>query len=224
MENVTFDKFTKFSDEVLFVDPITSKITVECPKLDQYQYVNTRFKIIADIWLCGPIQKDSEGNKFPGAYPAGFLNNWKTGFVNYIPSNAKILHVCAGRVPKSEGMTLDIDPKYDPDYLCNAETMRYGSFEEGQKEVPSDYFDWELADPPYNEEASQKYYNKPLVNKSKMIKQMIRTTKVGGFIAILDQTMPQGPPRNVKCVARIGVTSVPNLDMRIFTVFRKISN
>jgi len=192
-------------------------------KLDQYQYVNTRFKIIADTWLCGPPSKDHNGEKFDGSYPAGFLTNWKTAFANYIPTNPKILHVCAGRVPKSEGMTLDIDPKYNPDYLCNAETMRYGSLMEGEKTVPSDTFDWALADPPYNDEAAEKYYSKKLLKKSLMIRQMIRVVKVGGFIGILDQTMPQGPPRNVKCVARIGVTSVPNLDMRIFTVFRKES-
>lgn len=196
---------------------------VEDDKLDQYQYVNTRFKIIADVWLCGPASKDDNGMKFDGAYPAGFLTNWKNGFEKYIPINAKVLHVCAGRVPKSEGITLDIDPKYNPDYLCNAETMRYGSLMEGEKTVPSDTFDWVLADPPYNDEAAEKYYSKKLLNKSMMIRQMIRVVKVGGFIGILDQTMPQGPPRNVKCVARIGITSVPNLDMRIFTVFRKMS-
>src|SRR3990172_3592272 len=103
---------------------------VEDVKLDQYQYVNTRFKIIADLWLCGPT---------------------------------------------------------------------------------------------YNDEGEEKYYSKKLLNKSKMLRQMIRVVKVGGFVGILDQTMPQGPPHNVKCVARIGVTSVPNLDMRILTVFRKES-
>lgn len=190
-------------------------------KLQNYNYLCKRYKIITECWLCGPTSKDQFGNKFDGAYPAGFLTNWKEAFANYIPENPKILHVCAGRVPKSEGMTLDIDPKYDPDYLCNAETMRYGSLMEGEKIVPSSYFDWALADPPYNDEAAEKYYSKKLLNKSRMLQQMIRVVKVGGFLGILDQTMPQGPPHNVKCVARIGITSVPNLDMRILTIFRK---
>ncbi len=191
-------------------------------KLQNYNYQNNRFKIIADIFFCGPSQRDSDGNKFDGAYPSGFLTRWKTAFANYIPESPSILHVCAGRVPKSEGITLDIDPKYNPDYLCNAETMRYGSLMEGEKQVPSDMFDWALADPPYNKEASEKYYNKKLLNKSMMIKQMARVVKVGGFVGILDQTMPQGKPANLLCVARIAVTSVPNLDVRCFTVFQKV--
>jgi|GEM_PF-4055235 len=192
-------------------------------ELIDYNFQCNKFKIIADVWLCGPAQKDENGEKFDGSYPAGFLNRWKEAFKKYIPESPKILHVCAGAVRKTEGETLDIDPKYNPDFLCNAETFRYGSLETGEKQIPSNQYDWEIADPPYNDEAAEKYYKKVLLNKSKMIKQMARTTKVGGFIGILDQIMPQGPPRNIKCVARIGVTSVPNLDMRIFTVFKKIS-
>lgn len=175
------------------------------------------------MWYCGPSEKDYNNMKFDGAYPSGFLKNWKIAFADYIPSDPKkIIHVCAGRVPKSEGVTLDIDIKYDPDYLCNAETMRYGSLLEGERQVPSDEFDWAIADPPYNDEASEKYYNKKLLNKSMMIKQMARIVRTGGFVAILDQTMPQGKPSNLECVARIGVTSVPNLDVRVLTIFQKI--
>jgi len=191
-------------------------------KLTNYNYQNNRFKIIADIWYCGPAEKDSNKMKFDGSYPSGFLKDWKIAFKNYIPEMPFILHVCAGRVPKSEGATLDIDPKYNPDYLCNAETMRYGSLMEGEKQVPSDTFDWVLADPPYNPKASEKYYNKKLLNKSKMLQQMTRVVKTGGFVGVLDQTMPQSPPRSLECVARIAVTSVPNLDVRVFTVFQKI--
>lgn len=194
-------------------------------ELEKYIHQCTDFKIVTDIYLCGPASKDQEGNKFDGAYPLGFLNRVKKGFASYWPTDVnKILHVCAGTISKSEGKTLDIDPKYNPDYLCNAETFRYGNLETGETQISDNTFEWELADPPYNKDASEKYYNKPLLIKSKMIKQMARTVKVGGFIGILDQIMPQGPPRNIKCVARIGVTSVPNLDMRILTVFKKIEN
>jgi len=204
---------------------ITVQANTNCKELLDYKFQCHKFNIITETWLCGPALKDSNKNKFDGSYPAGFLKDWKNAFTSYIPKNVnKILHVCAGSVRKEEGKTLDIDPKYNPDYLCNAETFRYGSLETGETQIPDNTFEWELADPPYNKEASEKYYNKPLLKKSMMIKQMARTTKVGGFIGILDQIMPQGPPRNLKCVARIGVTSVPNLDMRIFTVFKKIAN
>lgn len=198
---------------------------IEEEKLSEYHFLNTKYKIIADTWLCGSAQNVDLGNgrKFEGAYPAGFLKNWKQAFHRYIPADVnQILHVCSGRVPKEEGVRLDIDPRFEPDYLCNAETFRFGSLMEGEQLVPSEKFIWAIADPPYNDEAAIKYYSKKLLKKSLMLKQMTRVVKVGGFVAILDQTMPQSPPRNLKCIARIGVTSVPNLDMRIFTVFRKV--
>jgi len=200
---------------------------IQDDKLDKYTFLNTKYKIIADTWLCGSAQNVSVGNgrKFEGAYPAGFLKNWKEAFANYIPEDKSlILHVCSGRVPNDEGKRLDIDPTFDPDYLCNAETFRYGSLMEGEQQVPPEKFIWAIADPPYNEDAAIKYYSRKLLKKNLMIKQMTRVVKIGGFVGILDQTMPQSPPRNLKCVARIGITSVPNLDMRIFTVFRKIFN
>lgn len=190
--------------------------------LQNYKFLCNKYKIISDCWLCGPAEKDAEGKKFDGAFPSGFLKNWRQAFEHYIPEDRnKILHVCAGRTPKSEGKTLDVNPKFQPDYLCNAETMLYGSMD-GQKIVPGNEFEWALADPPYNEDAAEKYYHMKLLNKAKMLKQMMRVVKIKGFIGILDQTMPVRPPSNLKCVARIGVTSVPNLDMRIFTVFRKM--
>lgn len=192
-------------------------------KLDQYNHLCNNYKIITECWLCGPAEKDSNGNKFDGAYPAGFIRNWKNAFSKYIPQNPNVLHVCAGRISKTEGKTLDIDPKYEPDYLCNAETMIYGSLTDGQKEVPTNTFDWVLADPPYNKEAALKYYNKTLLKKGLMLRQMGRVVKPNGFVGVLDQTMPVSPPKTLKCVARIGITSVPNLDMRIFTVFRKVN-
>lgn len=188
-------------------------------QLQKFIYQNTRFKIIADLWFCGPSEKDYNKQKFDGAYPSGFLKNWKIAFEDYIPESVEeILHVCAGRVPRSEGVRLDIDRKYDPEFLCNAENMHL---------VGDNAFTWTLADPPYNVEASEKYYKKKLLSKHSMLKEMIRVTKPTGFIGILDQTMPQLNPhlsKKIKCVARIGVTSVPNLDMRVFTVFRKNSN
>lgn len=187
-----------------------------------YKFQCNKYKIITDCWLCGPAEKDSQGKKFDGAFPSGFLKNWRIAFEKYIPTDRnKILHVCAGRTPKFEGKTLDIEPTYNPDFLCNAETMLYGSIE-GQKIVPGNEFEWAIADPPYNKKAAEKYYKMKLVNKAKMLKQMMRVVIVNGFVGILDQTMPVRPPSNLKCVARIGVTSVPNLDMRIFTVFRKM--
>jgi len=124
-----------------------------------------------------------------------------------------ILHVCAGRLPPSEGMRLDVDDKYEPDYLSDAEDM---------SRIRDEEFSWVIADPPYNEDASKKYYKRPLLKKSQMIREMARVCMVDGFIALLDQYSPNSFPRCLKRVALIGVTSVPNTDMRIFTVWQKV--
>jgi len=143
----------------------------------------------------------------------GFLKRFKSAFKDFLPkSNYDILHICAGRLPKEEGTTLDIDKKYDPDILSDAEDM---------SQLNDESFPWVIADPPYNENASQKYYGRPLLKKSQMIREMTRVCKVNGFIALLDQYSPNSFPRCLKRIALIGVTSVPNTDMRIFTVWQK---
>jgi len=181
----------------------------------QYHHQNKEFKIIADVWLCGSAESDSEGNKFSGAYPAGFLKRFKSSFRDFIPTDPlKMLHVCAGRLPPSEGMRLDVDDEYEPDFLNDAENM---------EDIDDERFTWVIADPPYNEDASKKYYKRPLLKKSQMIREMTRVCKVNGFIALLDQYSPNSFPRCLKRIALVGVTSVPNTDMRIFTVWQKMS-
>ena len=56
---------------------------------------------------------------------------------------------------------------------------------------------------------------------AKMLKSMERMCKPGGYIGILDQTTLNWKPKNLKKIAMIAVTSVPNLDVRLFTVYRK---
>lgn len=181
----------------------------------EYYFQNKEFNIIADVWLCGSAEKDEEGGKFPGAYPAGFMKRLKSAFRDYYPQDSTdILHVCSGRLPASEGLRLDIDDQYEPDFLCDAEDM--------SEEIDDEQFAWVQSDTPYNKEASTKYYGKPMVVRSKVIKEMTRVCKVNGFVAMLDQISPNNVPRCLKRVALIGVTSIPNQDMRIFTVFRKV--
>ncbi len=188
--------------------------------LPKYNFQKDLFNIVADVWLCSSAENDSNGKKFAGAYPKGFLKRMKSSFEDYYPKDRKlILHVCSGRIAESEGIRLDISNDYKPDYLCNAEDMRLAN----GKLVPSEKFQWVISDTPYNQDASKKYYKKPMLNRSLVLRQMNRVCKVGGFIGILDQIMAVSPPKNLKRVAMVGVTSVPNLDFRVFTVLKKLS-
>lgn len=184
----------------------------------QYKYQNRSYNIISDTFLCSSQERKHKGKpvKFSGAYPSGFIRNVKIAFKDVYPINPRdVLHVCSGRLNPEEGDRLDIDNRFKPDYLDNAETM---------ESVPSSHYQWVQSDTPYNERASEKYYGRPLLDRSKMLRAMNRVCKVGGFIALLDQISPNSSPRNLKRVALIFVTSIPNQDCRIFTVFQKISH
>src|SRR3990167_2799234 len=211
-------------------------------RFSQYNYQNITYRetsgIIFDFWSCGPasniivkqndplikkaklcdqkITQYGKTNKLcilRGCFTRGFLLRWQTAFAQYIPEDTnQILHVCSGGIPAIFGKRLDISPLFNPDFLCNAEDM---------KPIKDESFQWVISDTPYNDDAASKYYGKPLVNKSQVLREMTRVTKVGGFVGVLDQIFPQGKLGCLKNIARIGVTSVPNLDIRAFTVFQK---
>lgn len=187
--------------------------------LPEFKPQNLDFNIKTDMWLCGPSETDLNGEKFPGAFPAGFLKRLKQTFKKYYPTDSKeILHVCSGRIPKEEGLRLDISNQYNPDFLCDCQTFILAN---GNR-VPENIVTWCISDTPYNKPAANKYYSSTMIERSRVLRQMNRVTKVGGFIGILDQIIPSAPPKNLVMVAKIGVSSVPNLDLRTFSVLKKI--
>ena len=208
--------------------------------LKNYRIQCASNNIVTDSWLCGPaqniivepddpmVQKAKDCGQvitpygktdklciFRGAFPAGFWNNFKMAFRDYMPEfKHEILHVCAGSLPKTEGLTLDVSPLFDPTYLCDAEkiTEIYPVLKEKFKLV--------ISDTPYNKDAANKYWNKEMISRGKVLKQMNLCCKVGGLIAVFDESFPHNPT-NLKCVARISISSVPNLTFRALTVFLK---
>ena len=193
--------------------------------VQDYEYQNITYPsgFIFDFWSCSSQTKYKDHPDFTGAYPAGFLKRWMNAFWETIPHfqdlyrKSQVLHVCAGGVDKKYGVTQDISDRFNPDLLCNAEEITdvFPSLKER--------FPWILGDPPYNPKAAMERYNVPLLKKSKMLQQMERCCKPGGYIGILDQTTQNWKPKNLKKVAMIAVTSIPNLDARLFTVYRKES-
>ena len=180
----------------------------------KYNFQNQDFNIIADMWFCGPPEKGVDGKKFPGAHAAGFRKHVIEAFSQVYPGRREdILFVCSGRIPQSLGITLDINPEYNPEFVGDAQNM--DMFED-------EMFSWTESDTPYNKKIAEGFYNIPMLDKSKVMKEMVRVTKVGGFIAILDESIVTAAPRNLKRVAIIGVTVNPNKQIRAFTVYRKL--
>lgn len=186
-----------------------------------YNYQNQTYKsgMIFDYWACGPAEKGPGGKAWPGAFPAGFLGRLKTAFSFVFPKKREeIAHICSGRIPKKEGIRVDNNPKNHPDMLANVEDFA--------KEFLKKYHKvkFSIADPPYNIRRAKEYFHQQLLNKNKMLKEMVKITRKGGLIAILDQYSLNGYPRNLEKIAVIAVSSIPNPDLRVFTVWRKIAD
>lgn len=186
----------------------------------KYNYQNQTYKsgTIFDYWSCGSAERGPDGKRWPGAFPKGFLKRLKTAFAEVWPNTpGEIAHVCSGRLPSSEGIRIDIYDDHNPDILSNAENFAEAFLNAFHK------IKWSIADPPYTNRRAQEYYNQVLLNKSKMLREMEKITEVGGFIGILDQYSLNGYPRTLKKIALIAVSSIPNPDLRVFTVWRKLS-
>lgn len=192
-----------------------------------WSYQNEKYKsgMIFDFFACGPAQnpKNKHGESLlKGAYPAGFLQRLKDAMGNQWPKNRRqILHVCAGSVDKTEGITLDNDKQFKPDILSDAETFSTKFLKRYRKVRIS------IADPPYNDTTAIEYYDEvQKLSVIRMLKQMVAVTEDSGFVILLDQTSPSIGPHipELKRVALIGVTSVPNTDIRLCTVWRKKKN
>lgn len=178
--------------------------------------------MIFDFFACGPAMnpKNKKGDiVLKGAYPAGFLKRLKSAMSNYWPHDKKdILHVCAGSVDKREGLRLDVENTFKPDIQCNAEKFSRVFLKKYNKVRVS------IADPPYNHETAIGYYKQEnKLNIIKMLREMTAVTKVGGFIILLDQTSPSIGAHidGLQRIALIGVTSVPNQDCRLCTIWQK---
>lgn len=187
-------------------------------------YQNREYEsgMIFDFFACGPAKnpKDITGKKILlGAFPAGFMKRLKMSMAMYWPDDKNdVLHVCAGSIDKSEGLTLDIEDTFKPDILSNAEKFA-SKFLRKYKKVKVT-----IADPPYNEDTAKGYYRqKHKVNIIKMLREMAKVTQKKGFVILLDQTSPSigAHIKGLKRIALIGVTSVPNQDCRLCTVWQK---
>lgn len=176
--------------------------------------------MVFDFWACGPAANIKRKGEIilRGAYPAKFLQHLKDA-LEYYPDRKYIAHICAGSVPKKEGIRVDISPQFKPDIQADAENFADAYL--------SKYFPAKLtiADPPYNDLRAIAYYKqKKVLSKIKMLKQMAMITDEGGLVGLLDHISPSIGPHipNLKRVALIGVTSLPNQDIRAFTLWRKI--
>lgn len=133
-----------------------------------------KVKLLDTVWLPRP------SNKRRGCFPLGFDK--------YIPQllrTENYIHFFSGYSKK--GFTVDIDPECKPDLVANVEYL---------PQIKDESYEGAIGDPPYNEDFAKLLYNCDYPKWSNWTKEIVRVTKKGGYIAIMQNYVV---PRLPKC-------------------------
>jgi hypothetical protein len=195
------------------------------------------YRPITDIWFLARA-KLKEGRKYYGAYLGGFPERARA--LLGCKLDEPVLHVCGGmakfypykRAFGPNDMTLDLDPKCEPDICQDARlplpwAPRWGKYQltppEGEKVPPAPWAGI-LIDPPYSEGDAAHYavgadaYPKP----NQLIKNAFDVLPPGGRVGMIHYILPS-PPKDAIFVAAVGVLCGFNNRIRIYSVFEKPS-
>lgn len=147
-------------------------------------------------------------SNFYGGYPAGYLRRVKALF----PEKCKTLHLFSGMVDTSifPGDTVDINSKFKPTYVDDAQTL---------KNVPLEQYDLVLADPPYSVEDCE-HYGTSMVSRNKVMRALQRL-RSGAHVVWLDQVLPMYRKEVFDLEATIGMWKSTNHRFRGITIFRR---
>ena len=189
------------------------------------------YRPITDIWMLARA-KLTEGQKYYGAYPGGFLERARA--LLGVTRDSYVLHVCGGRLknyPYPRGLgrndfTLDLDPALEPDFLQDARDpfpKLKGEYVERVGSRVSVYRLWDavLIDPPYTPGDAEKYKPGPDVfpKPNQLLKNALQGVKPGGKVGMLHYLAPsKGDSHFVAC---IGVFTGFNNRMRVFSVYER---
>lgn len=163
---------------------------------------------IVGTWIMGNSYKVNSG--LYGGYPAGYLRRIKALF----PDRKKVLHLFSGKVDVSiiPGITVDIDPSSNADYIDDAQTL---------EKVPVEDFDLVLADPPYSVEDA-KHYGPTMIKRNVVMRKLGDRLLSGSFVVWLDQVLPMYRKDQFCIDAVIGMVKSTNHRFRVITIFRRI--
>ena len=116
--------------------------------------------------------------------------------------------------------TLDIKPENHPTFTMNAEHL---------PEEWTNKYDLVFADPPYSEQEAKSLYDLPYFNIVKVINEMARVTREGGYMLFLHRLIPQNFPgdtahfKRMQIVGIVGVFTIAGYsNIRALTVWRKM--
>lgn len=106
--------------------------------------------------------------KYSGCYPMHFERR-----LPKILETTNYVHFFAGM--SVSGYRIDMKPEVKPDMVANVECL----------DLPDNYFNGGMADPPYTPEFAEKLYNTPYPSWKKWTKEFVRVVKPGSRVAIM---------------------------------------
>jgi len=162
---------------------------------------------IVGSWIMGQNYTVKSG--YYGGYPHGYLKRIKALF----PEKVAPLHLFSGKVDLSAipGDTVDINPNREATYVDDAQSLL---------NVPLEFYDLILADPPYSIEDCD-HYQTTMIKRNVVMKALTRVLP-GTHVVWLDQVLPMYTKKHWKIVAVIGMIKSTNHRFRVVTIFERL--
>lgn len=161
-----------------------------------------------DVWMLG-----TPNTHYPGSFPRGLVQ-----MVQRRWWGQKRLWMFAG-VHKDAGQTtVDIKPELKPSVVANCEVLPFAD----------ESFDFVFVDPPYSKEESEALYSLPYCSIPKVLNEMARVTRAGGYALFLHRLIPLRYPifsphfKRLEIVGLVGIATLGGFsNIRALTVWRK---
>jgi hypothetical protein len=162
---------------------------------------------VVGTWLLGNNYQVK--STYYGGYPHGYLSRVKALF----PDKKNVLHLFSGKVDTETfpGDTVDINTDLKPDYIDDAQSL---------ENVPLEFYDICLADPPYSVEDAE-HYQTTMVKRNKVLKALRKLPK-DAHVVWLDQVLPMWNKEIFCLEGVIGIVRSTNHRFRVMTIFRRL--
>lgn len=164
---------------------------------------------VVGTWIMGNDYRVRSA--YYGGYPAGYLRRIRALF----PEKRHVLHLFSGKVDVGAfpGDTVDVDPRLDPTYVDDAQSLIA---------VPLEQYDLVMADPPYSVEDAE-HYGTSMVKRNKVMRALQRLSQ-GAHVVWLDQVLPMYRKDMFTQEAVIGMWKSTNHRFRGITIFRRLAS
>lgn len=159
---------------------------------------------IYGVWYCGTAFQKA---KYYGQYPQTFVKRIRAMF-----PEERMLHLCCGMCHIDNAVNVDIQPLPEADIIGNAE---------GPLDLPTEFFDVILIDPPYSQEDATRYGVRRLVRPAKVMAEAKRLLVPGGWLLWLDEKYPTFRRRDWNLRGLIAIVLGAGRRTRILSMFQK---